>query len=143
MSSEQDLYRLALSGTYSGNASKDFLDDAFNGMSSQNGVPFSTYDKWRPQTAQQQQSEPQPSSSNNSPTSTNRARNCALRSGGGWWFANTQTCLPVNLNGVYVNGASAPSTRGIKWQAVRPFDRNYSLKRAKMKIRPKFGAGSK
>lgn len=135
VSSEQDLYRLALSGTYSGNASKDFLDDAFNGMSSQNGVPFSTYDKWRPPA--QQQAEPKPSNN------VNRARNCALRSGGGWWFANSQTCLPVNLNGVYVNGASAPSTRGIKWQAVRPFDRNYSLKRAKMKIRPKFSGGSK
>jgi hypothetical protein len=31
-------------------------------------------------------------------------RNCALRSGGGWWFSNYITCLPVNLNGVYVNG---------------------------------------
>ncbi len=31
-------------------------------------------------------------------------RNCALRSGGGWWFSNLITCLPVNLNGIYVNG---------------------------------------
>lgn len=140
VSSEQDQYRLGLSGTYSGNASKDFLDDAFNGMSSQNGAPFSTFDKWRQQQTAQQSGIS--SSSSNQVTANGRARNCALRSGGGWWFANQQTCLPVNLNGVYVNGASAPSTRGIKWQAVRPFDRNYSLKRAKMKIRPKFGAAT-
>lgn len=147
MSSEQDQYRLGLSGTYSGNASKDFLDDAYNGMSSQNGASFSTFDKWRvvqQEAAQQQQaaaSSSSSSSSSNSGSSNGKIRNCALRSGGGWWFGNQQTCLPVNLNGVYVNGASAPSTRGIKWQAVRPFDRNYSLKRAKMKIRPKFSAG--
>lgn len=145
--SEQDQYRLGLSGTYSGNASKDFLDDAFNGMSSQNGASFSTFDKWR---QQQTAATAQQSATNNaavsgasgSSGSNGRVRNCALRSGGGWWFANQQTCLPVNLNGVYVNGASAPSTRGIKWQAVRTFDRNYSLKRAKMKIRPKFGASN-
>ena len=29
--SEQDFYRLSLSGSYSGNASKDFLDDLYNG----------------------------------------------------------------------------------------------------------------
>ncbi len=62
-------------------------------------------------------------------------KNCALKSGGGWWF-NSPTCLPVNLNGIYVTGASAPSARGIKWQAVRSHDRNYALKKSKMKIKP-------
>lgn len=133
MGSESELYRLSLSGSYAGNASKDFLDDAYYGLSSQNGAPFSTHDKWRPPTAAAAAS---PTSSNTI-TTRNNNRNCAMRSGGGWWFANQQTCLPVNLNGVFVNGASAPSTRGIKWQAVREFDRNYALKRSKMKIRPK------
>jgi hypothetical protein len=151
-----DQYRLSLSGAYSGNASRDFLDDAYNGMSSQNGAPFSTFDKWRKSSSSQPAAEnPGVGGGDNlqSPESTatttpasslrqQQQRNCALRSGGGWWFANHQTCLPVNLNGVYVNGASAPLTRGIKWQAVRPFDRNYSLKRAKMKIRPKFASSS-
>lgn len=139
ISSEQDFYRLSLSGVYSGNASKDFLDDAYYGLSSQNGAYFSTYDNRKLKytngagsaavnlTAAEQ-------------TTVGKAqhfRNCALRSGGGWWFNNFQNCLPVNLNGVYVNGASAPSTRGIKWQAIRSYDRNYALKKAKMKIKPK------
>ena len=65
-------------------------------------------------------------------------KNCALRSGGGWWFNDFANCLPVNLNGIYVTGASAPSARGIKWQAVKVQDRNYALKRSKMKIRPSY-----
>jgi hypothetical protein len=65
-------------------------------------------------------------------------RNCASKSGGGWWFNNFLTCLPVNLNGIYVSGASAPFARGIKWQAIRPHDRNYALKKSKIKIRPRY-----
>jgi hypothetical protein len=95
----------------------------FVGFLSQNGAYFSTYDNNR-------------SFRFNEQTSNGlNTRNCALKSGGGWWFNNNH-CLPVNLNGIYVTGASAPSARGIKWQAVRVQDRNYSLKKAKMKIVP-------
>ena len=45
--------------------------------------------------------------------------------------------LLLNL-GIYVSGASAPFARGIKWQAIRPHDRNYALKKSKIKIRPRY-----
>jgi hypothetical protein len=93
-------------------------------MLSQNGAYFSTYDNNRAfRTKEKSEAE-------------FNTKNCALKSGGGWWFSNNH-CLPVNLNGIYVTGASAPSARGIKWQAIRVHDRNYSLKKSKMKILPK------
>jgi hypothetical protein len=142
VSSEFDFYRLSLSGVYSGNASKDFLDDAYYGLSSQNGAYFSTYDNRKPRyaaaAATGQKSGANATEQQQQPAGkAQHFRNCALRSGGGWWFNNFQNCLPVNLNGVYVNGASAPSTRGIKWQAIRSYDRNYALRKSKMKIKPK------
>ena len=120
ISSQDNFYQLHLSSHYEGNASKDYLDEAYFGFISQNGAYFSTYDKL------------------NYETSSKHAKNCPSRSGGGWWFSNLSTCLPVNLNGIYVSGASAPSAKGIKWQAMRPYDRNYALKKSKMKIKPKY-----
>lgn len=135
---EDDFYRLSLSSDYSGNASRDQIDDAYFGFLAQNGAYFSTFDNSKK------------TKFNNTYTSSvpnyrliyqnqqnqQQQKNCALKSGGGWWFNNFSNCLPVNLNGVYVNGASAPSTRGIKWQAVRVQDRNYALKKSRMKIKP-------
>lgn len=132
---EEDFYRLSLSGSYSGNASHDFIEDVYYGLSSQNGAYFSTFDHRKLKTN---------ATANSNEYSISQAklnqRNCALRSGGGWWFNNFLTCLPVNLNGIYVTGASAPSARGIKWQAIRPHDRNYALRKSKMKIKPKYSA---
>lgn len=136
--SEEDFFRLSLSGIYSGNASKDFLEDVYYGLTSQNGAYFSTYDHRRLKTNLTGQTENNQKGSNQIQQLKHQQRNCALRSGGGWWFNNYITCLPVNLNGIYVTGASAPSARGIKWQAIRSHDRNYALKKSKMKIKPKF-----
>ena len=123
---------------------------------SQNGAFFSTYDQKRPRsnittygTSDQQSlnslqhisklDNGQSMIASTSPQYQKlHNKNCALRSGGGWWFNNFTSCLPVNLNGIYVTGASAPSMRGIKWQAIRPSDRNYALKKSKMKIKPAY-----
>lgn len=119
LGNQQDWYRLYLSPRLDGNASKNYLDDSYYGFSSQNGAYFSTFDKINYKMKY--------------PT-----KNCPVRSGGGWWFTDYSSCLPVNLNAIYVSGASAPSAKGIKWQGIRPFDRNYALKKSKMKIRPKY-----
>ena len=148
---EDDYYRLSLSSEYTGNASRDQIDDAYFGMLAQNGAYFSTYDNNKKikynATSFQQTTKPK---STHAPASNlkmayqhqhqqqQQQKNCALKSGGGWWFNNFSNCLPVNLNGVYVNGASAPSTRGIKWQAIRVHDRNYALKKSRMKIKPAY-----
>jgi hypothetical protein len=130
--SEHDNYRLSLAtDKYTGNASRSMLEDIHYGFLSQSGAQFCTYDRPRGASADL--------AANSSAVANKQAiykRNCALRSGGGWWFSNSATCLPVNLNGMYVTGASAPSARGIKWQAVRTHDRNYALKKSKMKIKP-------
>lgn len=118
------------------------------GFTSQNGAYFSTYDRQRTVT-ESTVSSPNTNSKNSNSIFTleqNKQfeyqnyyqRNCASKSGGGWWFNNFLTCLPVNLNGIYVSGASAPFARGIKWQAIRPHDRNYALKKSKIKIRPRY-----
>ncbi len=135
---EDDYYRLSLSSDYTGNASRDQIDDAYFGFLAQNGAYFSTYDnnkktKYNTTSYTSQTSNLKQFSSQQPPL-----KNCAAKSGGGWWFNNFSNCLPVNLNGVYVNGASAPSTRGIKWQAIRVQDRNYALKKSRMKIRPAY-----
>ena len=123
---------------------------------SQNGAFFSTYDH-PPRSSNLTYTADQQTSSSNSLQHISKLdnghnlissssphyqklhnKNCALRSGGGWWFNNFTSCLPVNLNGIYVTGASAPSMRGIKWQAIRPSDRNYALKKSKMKIKPAY-----
>ncbi len=148
---EDDFYRLSLSSEYTGNASRDQIDDAYFGMLAQNGAYFSTYDnnkkaKYNSSSFQSPRvKSPLVSASNSKLTyqqqqqqiqQQQQLKNCALKSGGGWWFNNFSNCLPVNLNGMYVNGASAPSTRGIKWQAIRVQDRNYALKKSRMKIKP-------
>lgn len=116
LESEEESYRLTVSN-YKGNASKDYLDDLYAGFLAHNNAPFSTYDNY-------------------SLSKTESRVNCALKSGGAWWFLSKQICLPVNLNGLYIAGASAPITKGIKWLAMNNHDRNYSLKKSKMKIRP-------
>ena len=149
---EKDDFRLSLSGSYTGNASKDYLDDLYLGFSSQNGAYFSTYDHRKFKSNVSSASSPhdaiysrlhQKNSAMNQQHQQQQQqlmqksylKNCAMKSGGGWWFNNFSNCLPVNLNGIYVTGASAPSMRGIKWQAIRPNDRNYGLKKSKMKIK--------
>jgi hypothetical protein len=104
------------------------------GFGSQNGAYFSTYDKVH---SKLDTNELESISYKKRDLQIKR-RNCATRSGGGWWFKNMHTCLPVNLNGLYVTGASAPATQGIKWQAVKSHDRNYALKMSKMKMKPKY-----
>lgn len=132
---EDDYYRLSLSSDFSGNASRDQIDDAYFGMLAQNGAYFSTYDNNKKIKVNNTYSS-SPSYKAYHQQQQQQQKNCALKSGGGWWFNNFSNCLPVNLNGVYVNGASAPSTRGIKWQAIRVQDRNYALKKSRMKIKP-------
>jgi len=117
------------------------------GFTSQNGAYFSTYDRQRTVVESTTNTPVEPNNNNNIYVldqskqlqyQSYYQRNCASKSGGGWWFNNFLTCLPVNLNGIYVSGASAPFARGIKWQAIRPHDRNYALKKSKIKIRPRY-----
>lgn len=125
---EANFYRLTLTN-YKGNASKDYLDDLYNGFQAHNSAYFSTFDNFVVNSYQQAET-------NLRNIAKGDRTNCAVRSGGGWWFSNKNTCLPVNLNAVYIAGASAPANRGIKWLAVNNYDRNYSLKRSKIMIRP-------
>ena len=125
---EANFYRLTVSN-YKGNASKDYLDDLYNGFQAHNSAYFSTYDNYVVSTYQQGEA-------NLRNVAKSDKSNCAVRSGGAWWFANKNTCLPVHLNAVYIAGASAPANRGIKWLAINNYDRNYALKRSKMMLRP-------
>jgi hypothetical protein len=154
----QDFYRLSLGGQFTGNASKDYLQDMYFGFSSQNGAYFSTYDHDYNKIVEEKQKDINSQSfdrtiekliderdSNSVYKSSatfklqkDASKSCASRLGSGWWFSDSHSCLPVNLNGVYVTGASAPSTRGIKWQAINEKDRNYALKKSKIKIKPNF-----
>ncbi len=125
--SEKNFYRLHIDGSsYRGNASKDIQDDLNYGLNAHNNGYFQTYDH----------SIYSSNSNNNNNNKRRKQHNCAYKTGGAWWFLNETLCLPVNLNGIYVSGASSPQTRGIKWLAMNNHDKNYSLKKSKMKIRP-------
>jgi ficolin len=131
--SEKNFYQLHIqTESFSGNASRDYIDDLSYGLSAHNNAYFQTYDH---------------SIHLNHTSSNSKSRrrggsggggggNCALKTGGAWWVLNDTLCLPVNLNGIYVAGASSPQTRGIKWLAMNNHDKNYSLKKSKMKIQP-------
>lgn len=110
---EHNDYRLYLSNSYSGNTSRNIIDDQHYGLSAHNNSYFQTYDH-----------------------TDHKKHNCAHKTGGAWWFINQTVCLPVNLNGILITGASSPSTKGIKWLAMNNHDKNYSLKKSKMKIKP-------
>lgn len=119
---EKNFYQLHIqSESYSGNASRDLLDDLSYGLSAHNNAYFQTYDH---------------SIFSNNTNKSRRKVNCAHKTGGAWWIISETMCLPVNLNGIYVAGASSPQTRGIKWLAMNNHDKNYSLKKSKMKIQP-------
>ena len=123
--SEKNFYQLHIqTESFSGNASRDYVDDLSYGLSAHNNAYFQTYDHSL--------------HLNHSASKSSRKLrgNCALRTGGAWWVLNETLCLPVNLNGIYVAGASSPQTRGIKWLAMNNHDKNYSLKKSKMKIQP-------
>uniref|UniRef100_A0A4Y0BEW5 Fibrinogen C-terminal domain-containing protein n=1 Tax=Anopheles funestus TaxID=62324 RepID=A0A4Y0BEW5_ANOFN len=57
---------------------------------------------------------------------------CAIYHTGAWWYAS---CHNSNLNGKYLHGVTAEYATGMVWRTFRGF--NYSLKSAKMMIRPK------
>ena len=56
---------------------------------------------------------------------------CAAASKGGWWF---NRCVIANLNGNYYHGPHSSDHDGVNWRTWK--GRNYSAKRAEMKIRP-------
>ena len=117
---EMNFYQLNINTeSYKGNTSKDYAEDLNYGLSAHNRAYFQAYDHLI-----------------SSHLKSRRKNNCAYKTGGAWWFLNETLCLPVNLNGIYVAGASSPQTRGIKWLAMNNHDKNYSLKKSKMKIQP-------
>jgi hypothetical protein len=90
------------------------VGDAGDSLEYQNGYRFSTFD--------------------NDNDIDQSGRNCADVFQGGWWY---RQCLVSNLNGLYIAGGAhleAPAT-GVHWVTFR--GKQYSLKYAEMKIRPK------
>ena len=83
------------------------ITKCLKGFTSQNGAYFSTYDHQR--TVIESTTNTPIEKKNNNMYVLDQAkqlqyqnyyhRNCASKSGGGWWFSNFLTCLPVNLNG--------------------------------------------
>ena len=61
----------------------------------------------------------------------NSSGNCAAEYKGGWWF---NSCVTANLNGFYYHGPHKSDHDGVNWRSWK--GRNYSAKRAEMKIRP-------
>ena len=62
----------------------------------------------------------------------NSSGNCADHYGkGGWWFNGW---VFANLNGLYYHGHHSSDHDGVNWRTWK--GRNYSAKRAEMKIRP-------
>jgi len=55
--------------------------------------------------------------------------NCAVTYTGAWWY---KYCYYSNLNGRYLNGKN--SDQGMSWYQWK--NRNFSVKRSEMKIRP-------
>ena len=89
---EAHLYRLFVTG-YSGTAG--------DGMHSEDGMAFSTYDKDNDITAS----------------------NCAVSYAGAWWYSK---CHSSNLNGKYLSGAHTSYADGIEWDPWHGY--YYSLK---------------
>ncbi|XP_049297117.1 ficolin-2-like [Anopheles funestus] len=59
--------------------------------------------------------------------------NCAVTYTGAWWYS---ACHTSNLNGKYLRGETKEYATGMVWRTFREYF--YSLKTAKMMIRPKF-----
>ena len=58
---------------------------------------------------------------------------CVLRHKGNWWY---NLCHESNLNGRYLRGPFSSNADGVVWKTFKGF--SYSLKRAEMKVKPKF-----
>uniref|UniRef100_A0A182MLP8 Fibrinogen C-terminal domain-containing protein n=1 Tax=Anopheles culicifacies TaxID=139723 RepID=A0A182MLP8_9DIPT len=58
--------------------------------------------------------------------------NCAVTYSGAWWYS---ACHSSNLNGKYLRGETKEYATGMVWRTFREY--YYSLKSAKMMIRPK------
>ena len=87
----------------------DKSSNAGDSFSSHNGAKFSTFDH---------DNDEKPDGS------------CAQRYKSGWWFKN---CFDANLNGVWIEGGSAPKSDGISWELFG--GDKYSLKTVVMAIR--------
>lgn len=62
-----------------------------------------------------------------------KGTSCAQEYHGSWWYSN---CHSSNLNGLYLSGPHSSDADGVNWYTFR--GNHYSLKRAEMKVQPKF-----
>ncbi|XP_053551072.1 microfibril-associated glycoprotein 4 [Bombina bombina] len=105
ISPEEDGYRLHISGFKEG----DELKPTGNGLATQNGMKFSTYDR----------------------DGDIYHANCALIFKGASWYSN---CHSANLNGKYLKGETTEYATGMTWSPWK--GQYYSLKTCEMKIAP-------
>ncbi len=87
----------------------DFVGTAGDSLAHHRGAAFSTKDR----------------------DNDNNSNNCATTFKGAWWY---NSCVDVNLNGLYHHGKHSNAYEGVIWYHWKGI--YYSAKRAEMKIKP-------